>query len=578
MTPGATQAAMDAPAAPSPWRSRRPLGTVLGIVLVLVVLTLTALSVLFISENNANDSRALLELETRAAASTEEADIGSITPVLDSLATSATLSGDAPSAFDRQCAIFAGAPVGCVLAQREGQRFVVIAGTGRAVGSTVDPRDFSTLAAAGAHYVVTPVFHRGPDSAFALAVGPPAVPAGHVVLLEVQLPTYTRATSDSGGAFSSLDLAFYDGRGRGPAQLIETSANRLPLTGQLATVSLPIGTTRWTLVSAVRRPLIGTVARLAPWIVLMVGVLLAGLIAFVVSVLSRRERYASAVAGQRTAELRESQRAQVRSERLAAMGQMATVIGHELRNPLGAVINTLYLARAALEDGDLTDAGRQLAVAEREAGRSAALAEDLTAYMRERDPVVTRLALSDAIDEALEVAPPPPGIDVARQGTGIVLDADPSQLHQILMNLLTNAYQAIAGEGTVTVVAEDYHDAVAISVEDSGVGFAPEPAERAFEPFFTTKPSGTGLGLAIVQRLVEAHHGSVSISNRPTGGARITLRFPKISAPFACAPSDLGCTLRVPPVPRSCQCAVAGAPRRWGFAPSGALRLAGHRR
>ena len=106
----------------------------------------------------------------------------------------------------------------------------------------------------------------------------------------------------------------------------------------------------------------------------------------------RRQRYANALVEQRTAELLASQEALVRSERLSAVGQMTTVVGHELRNPLGAVMNALYMLRRSLDNPAAAEP--HLAVAERQTARAVNLAQDLTAYMREREPELASIDLA----------------------------------------------------------------------------------------------------------------------------------------------------------------------------------------
>ena len=225
-------------------------------------------------------------------------------------------------------------------------------------------------------------------------------------------------------------------------------------------------------------------------------------------------------------ELAEAQASLVRKERLSAVGEMATVIGHELRNPLGAAINLLFLARNRLTVHDDPELDGDLGGAEREINRAAALCEDLTAYMREREPVIVPLDLGAVVAEVLESTPPPAGIEVSAGDLGIEVQADRAQLVQMVTNLITNAYQAMPDGGLVRVTGTESDGFVEIAVEDSGVGIDPAVAERLLEPFFTTKPTGTGLGLAIVKRFTEGHNGTVSIEDGPTGGARVTIRLP----------------------------------------------------
>jgi two-component system sensor histidine kinase HydH len=206
------------------------------------------------------------------------------------------------------------------------------------------------------------------------------------------------------------------------------------------------------------------------------------------------------------------------------MGQMTTVVGHELRNPLGAVMNALYMLRRTL--GDPVAAEPHLDAAERQTARAVSLAQDLTAYMRERDPELAPLDLKDVVDDVLEATPRPPNITVAEDVESFALSADSIQLAQILTNLINNAYQAMPNGGSVRVSARAEGDTAVISVEDSGEGIDQALFERLFEPFFTTKPNGTGLGLAIVRRLTEGHGGQISIENGRAGGAVVTVRLP----------------------------------------------------
>ena len=175
-----------------------------------------------------------------------------------------------------------------------------------------------------------------------------------------------------------------------------------------------VGTTWW-LVAAAKSPLAGRFPNAAPYVVLAFGLLLALAVGSVIEVVVRRQRYASSLVAERTAELLASQEALVRSERLSAVGQMTTVVGHELRNPLGAVMNSLYMLRRSL--GDPAAAEPHLAVAERQTARAVNLAQDLTAYMRENEPELAPLELRDVLDDVLEATPMPPNVEV-RLGRG----------------------------------------------------------------------------------------------------------------------------------------------------------------
>jgi signal transduction histidine kinase len=188
------------------------------------------------------------------------------------------------------------------------------------------------------------------------------------------------------------------------------------------------------------------------------------------------------------------------------------------------VTNAHYLVGAALDDGDLAQARRHLGIAERETARAANLAEDLTAYMRQRQPEPTAVAISEVVQQVLETMPPPAGITMETEVAPLVVDVDDRQIHQILANLVANAYQAMPDGGTARIVVAARNGHAELVVEDTGEGFPEADLGRALDPFFTTKTHGTGLGLSIVRRLAEGNGGEVSVGNRPGGGARVAVQ------------------------------------------------------
>jgi signal transduction histidine kinase len=279
-------------------------------------------------------------------------------------------------------------------------------------------------------------------------------------------------------------------------------------------------------VSKAKSPLAGAFPNAAPFILLGVGLLLALAIASTVEVLVRRQRYATDLVAQRTAELDASHAALLRSERLSALGEMASTIGHELRNPLAAVINAHFMIRHTLSDALTTDVDRHLVMAERQTARAATLADNLTAFVRHREPDPAPVVLGEAVHEVLEATPPPPGIDVTVEVPPLVVSADGDQLAQVLANLIVNAFQAMPDGGTLRITAATDGGFAVLSIADTGGGVDTGTLGRAFDPFFTTKATGTGLGLAIVSRIMEAHGGDVTLANGKSGGAVVTVRLP----------------------------------------------------
>jgi two-component system sensor histidine kinase PilS (NtrC family) len=215
-----------------------------------------------------------------------------------------------------------------------------------------------------------------------------------------------------------------------------------------------------------------------------------------------------------------------RGDRLAAVGQLAAGLAHELRNPLASMSGAVELLSRGR---GLSDAERKLMeIVMREAERLNALVTDFLAFAR---PTTTQLQPTDVAalaDETLGVfrhSPNAAKIELLRSGvTSLRIMADAAQLRQVLWNLLQNAAEAMDGEGDITVdVGLTPEGLCRIAVADSGHGIPPADIEHLFEPFFTTKPHGTGLGLAFVHRIVEAHGGHVDVQSGVGRGATFSV-------------------------------------------------------
>lgn len=223
-----------------------------------------------------------------------------------------------------------------------------------------------------------------------------------------------------------------------------------------------------------------------------------------------------------------------RSRRLAALGEMAAGIAHEIRNPLGGI--ALY-ARMLRED--LPEGGdhQQLACRIGEAVRSLdAIVGDVLHFSRELKPRGGAVLPADLFDRAL--AAHRPDIEaadviverdlVAEEDEAMAVAGDGDLLQQAMLNLVRNAVDAMAGEEgrpgvaverrRLTLGVRREQGQVVLTVADRGPGIAEEDIDRLFNPFFTTRHTGTGLGLAIVHRIVDAHGGAVTVHNDETGG------------------------------------------------------------
>lgn len=235
-------------------------------------------------------------------------------------------------------------------------------------------------------------------------------------------------------------------------------------------------------------------------------------------------------------ELRDANEALQRSRRLAALGEMAAGISHEIRNPLGSI--RLY---ASMLHEDLAQLPDQQAVVEKIGRAVRGLDEivgDVLSFARETTPRFANCQTTTVLALALEscCAETAGSVTLDEPDGVLALTCDAGMLQQALVNLLRNAAEAnrVGGGGEIALSVQRAtlaresgpEDAVAISVRDRGDGIPQQVIERMFNPFFTTRETGTGLGLAIVHRIVDAHRGQVSVGNRDSGGAWVRLTLP----------------------------------------------------
>lgn len=234
----------------------------------------------------------------------------------------------------------------------------------------------------------------------------------------------------------------------------------------------------------------------------------------------------------------------VRSERLATVGRLAAGLAHEVGNPLGAISGYVEIARARLPAGadpDLHDAVARIAEA---ATRIDATIRGLLDFARPSPSSIVPLDLAPVLEATVRLARVQSRfrhveVTLALPPTLPRVLADERQLSQVLLNVLLNAGDAMAGEGRVTVSAAAHGEMVEVALADQGPGVAPDHLPRLFDPFFTTKDpgEGTGLGLAISHRIAESLGGALSAENAPGGGAVFRLRLRAAEDPDGLLPS-----------------------------------------
>jgi two-component system NtrC family sensor kinase len=235
---------------------------------------------------------------------------------------------------------------------------------------------------------------------------------------------------------------------------------------------------------------------------------------------------------ERTKELVEMQARLVQSEKLASLGKLAAGIAHEINNPLGGVLIYTHLL---LEDADKGSAqSENLKKIVKETTRCKDIVKGLLEFSRPKEPEMVLTDIHDALNRALAIFEPQAlfqNIKVQKEFSEVPrIVADSSQLQQVFINIISNAAEAMAGSGILTIRTslDKQTDRIQIEFTDTGHGIKPEDMSRLFEPFFTTKEvgKGTGLGLAISYGLVQKHQGSIEVRSEIGKGSVFTVILP----------------------------------------------------
>jgi signal transduction histidine kinase len=235
---------------------------------------------------------------------------------------------------------------------------------------------------------------------------------------------------------------------------------------------------------------------------------------------------------ERTRDLKEAQEQLIAGEKLAALGQMASVVGHELRNPLAVMNNSVYFLRSKLLSGNEADLDpkieKHFKIIESEIVKSNMIIRDVLDFARNRAINAAPRKIDELVEKAIERIQVPPDVTLRKtlQLNDLEAMVDEDELRQVLVNLMENACQAMTSGGTLSIGTKTQEGFVEILIGDTGCGIPQEHLNKIFAPFFTTKSRGTGLGLAVVKKIIERHQGVIEVKSKVGEGTEFHIRLP----------------------------------------------------
>lgn len=229
---------------------------------------------------------------------------------------------------------------------------------------------------------------------------------------------------------------------------------------------------------------------------------------------------------ERTRALKAATETLVQKERLSAIGEMASIISHEIRNPLAVISNSSRLLKA-LAPHDNPKLDKQFTIIEAEITQANKIIEEVLGFARARAPLFSNVEIKSYIKDLLSVYPRPENVRLKeiypKESAYIKIDAE--EMKQALRNIIGNAVEIMPGGGQITVTVRAGKRAVSVCVKDEGAGMDEATRSRIFAPFFTTKARGTGLGLAVVKKAVVNSGGKIFVKSELGKGTEFCLYF-----------------------------------------------------
>jgi signal transduction histidine kinase len=229
--------------------------------------------------------------------------------------------------------------------------------------------------------------------------------------------------------------------------------------------------------------------------------------------------------------LLETQEQLIRSEKLAAIGQLASGVGHELRNPLGAIKNAAFYIRRRAANTDLPKTEPRvmefLSIIDEEVNSANKVITDLLGFSRMGKPAAAPTNIAGIIEDALRYTPIPQGVTLAKEINNLpMVMVDGEQIKQVVVNIVLNALQAMPEGGHLDIRAADKGKFVEVEFIDTGGGIPDSNKKKIFDPLFTTKAKGVGLGLSVCKTIIEHHEGAINVKSQVGEGTTFTISLP----------------------------------------------------
>ncbi len=231
---------------------------------------------------------------------------------------------------------------------------------------------------------------------------------------------------------------------------------------------------------------------------------------------------------QRTMELKAAQSHIIRSEKLAAIGKLASIMSHEIRNPLGVIKNSIYFLNMKLEKKMDKEIEKHLDILQTAVNNCDKIISNILDFVHLKVPTLAKVNINHLVKEIFSKVAVPNTVKVQTNlGENLpnVL-ADVSQIEEVFSNIISNAIQVMPEGGSLIVTTAQIDKFIAVAFQDTGCGILKENLDKIFEPLFSTKAKGVGLGLTTCQIIIEAHRGVIEVESEVNKGTTFTIKLP----------------------------------------------------